>query len=48
MPQPRSWLVCQFNEAIRDISDIVSGPSGDLGGTGKCSAGRGGSGRTGV
>ncbi len=43
--------MCQFNEAIRDISDIVSGRpglSGDLKGTGKCSAGRGGSGRTGV
>lgn len=36
--------MCLFNEAIRDISDIVSGPSGDLRGTGKCSAGRGGGG----
>ena len=30
--------MCQFNEAIRDISDIVSGLSGDLRGTGQCSA----------
>lgn len=48
MPQSQPRLVCQFNEAIRDLSDIVSGPSGDLRGIGKCCGSCGGSGSSGV